>query len=148
MRRRRSQGALSGILNAGVKFCGFVLLPLVLLFKLSDSASLRRRNARFASEIADAYAALVAKHQGVISAGLVTERGGSFDYVEASLEFADRTLRSVRGRDEFTISCNGSPVFFGQDDASFRSAMFIEEHWNELLDADYNQIQTWLRTDA
>lgn len=148
MRRRRSQSELSNVLRTSVVFLGYVFLPLVILYKLSDRASLRKRNARFASDIADAYVALIARYQGAVSAIPVTDSGSSFDYVEASIEFADRTLRFVRGRGELSVTCNGSPVFSGKADALFRSSSFLEEHWGQLLDADYNQIQEWLRADA
>jgi hypothetical protein len=143
MRKSRSQSGLVKIVNATMKFGGFVVLPLLLLSKLCGRVSLRKRDAEFASDIEHAYERLIARYRGVVVSEKTTKQSESFDYVEASLEFVDRTLRFVRGRGELSVTCNGSPIFFGDDSSLYLSVSIAEEHWNELLDADYNQIQKW-----
>jgi hypothetical protein len=146
MRNRRSPGVFTIAFKAVVKLVGFILLPLVLLYRLSEATSLRRRNSEFAADVSDAYSALIRKYGGKVIQG--RRERGSFDYVEASVEFADRTLYFVRGRGELTFSCSSGITFTFNADDVFRSAAICEKHWNELLDADYNQAQKWLKSDA
>jgi hypothetical protein len=76
-----------------------------------------------------------------------------FDYLSATILFPDRSLTITRGRGELEVSVQqlGTAVRLFSDSAAsvdeggyglllLKSARFIEQHWNRLLEADRKEL--------